>query len=179
MPQPRTARHNSRLVILTVSAFLISGIIAASRSPSQQQGHMIPPQLPQAAPIGIRILSPTRGVDFLLYLTPLNTSIGDNFLAKKPRATGEGVAVVQVRMPKDGSLHDDSVTLVSSSGNQDVDAAAWNAIRAAAPFARLPEAYPSAYLELQFLFYYKRKPPEPGQKPEVVPVVTALIPTVL
>jgi TonB family protein len=177
MPQPQTASSNARSVLLASAVFLISGIVAASPCRAQQQGHMIPQQRPAAAPIAIRILSATQGVDLLPYLTPVDNSIGRNFLAKRPRVTAEGakgVATVRVRIRKDGSVPADAVAIVSSSGNPEVDAAALSAIRAAAPFARLPEAYRAAHLDLQILFYYKSKPSEPEQKPKAVPTVAPL-----
>jgi TonB family protein len=65
-------------------------------------------------------------------------------------------------------LQDGSVRVFSSSGNQDMDAAALSALRAAAPFARLPEKYSGAYLELEVRFYFKNQAPE--QKPIIIPV---------
>jgi hypothetical protein len=51
-----------------------------------------------------------------------------------------------------------------------MDAAARSAIRAAAPCARLPEKYSSAFLDLQVLFYFKNKPSGPEPKPKIVPL---------
>jgi TonB family protein len=121
--------------------------------------------------MGYRILSPTAGVDLLPYLTTLNSRLVRNFRPRKPKSTGEagkGVAVIRVQIQKDGSLTDRSVTVFSSSGDQDVDAAALSAVRAAAPFARLPEKYSGAYLKLEVRFYFKNQAPE--QKPIIIPV---------
>jgi TonB family protein len=87
------------------------------------------------------------------------------------RAGEKEAVVIQVRIQKDGSLADKFVTIVSSSGEKDFDAAALSAIRTAAPFARLPEGYSGTYLDLQISFYYNTTPPEPDQKPKVVPTV--------
>ena len=171
MPQPRHATNRAASILLAAIAFLISGVVTASPGASAQQGHLIPPQSPPMYPMGYKILSPTAGVDFLPYLTTINSPLERNFLAKKPKSTGgegKGVVVVRVQIQKDGSLTDGSVTVFSSSGNEDVDAAAVSAVRAAAPFSRLPEKYSGAYLELEVRFYFKNEPPE--RKPKLVPV---------
>jgi len=79
--------------------------------------------------------------------------------------------VVQFRIQKDGSLSDKFVTIESSSGEKEFDAAALSAIRTAAPFGRLPEGYSGTYLELQISFYYYKPPPEPEQKLKLIPTV--------
>jgi hypothetical protein len=53
-----------------------------------------------------------------------------------------------------------------------MDAAAFSAIRTAAPSARLPEGYAAATLDLQFSLY-NSEPQEPRQKPNVIPAGTA------
>jgi TonB family protein len=171
MPQPRHATNRAACILLAAIAFLISGVVAASPGAGPQQGHLIPPQSPPMSPMGYRILNPTAGVDFLPYLTTINSLLERNFLAKKAKSTaaeGKGVVVIRVRIQKDGSLTDGSVALFSGSGNEDVDAAAVSAVRAAAPFARLPEKYSGACLDLEVSFYFKNEPPE--QKPKLVPV---------
>jgi TonB family protein len=108
----------------------------------------------------------------------LNTvyfSIRHNFLAKIPEsAAGEekGVVVVRFQIQKDGTLPDKSLTIVSSSGKKDMDAAALSVIRTTAPFASLPEGYAATTLDLQFSFFYNSEPQLPAQKPKVVPVGT-------
>jgi TonB family protein len=173
MPQPRHATNRAAYILFAAIVFLISVVLTASRGASAQQGHLIPPQSPPMSPMGYKILSPTEGVDFLPYLTTLFGPLERNFVAKKPKSTnGEGkeavIVVVRVQIQKDGSLTEGAVTIASSSGNDDVDAAAVSAIRKAAPFARLPEEYSGAYLELEVSFYFKNEPPE--QKPKLVPV---------
>jgi TonB family protein len=151
MPQPRLAQKRAARVLLVAMAFFILAVVTASPGARAQQGHLIPSRSRPMCAMGYRILSPTAGVDLLPYLTTINSHLVRNFRARKPKATGEeskGVAVIRVRIQKDGSLRDGSVTVFSSSGNQDVDAAALSAVRAAAPFARLPEKYSGAYLEL-------------------------------
>jgi TonB family protein len=186
MPHPRTAKSNVLFVFLATVAFLISGLVMASPNPGTQQehlispppqeGHLIPPRPCQQCGTGLEVLSSTRGVDFRTYLNTVYFSIRHNFFAKIPEsaAGGEkGVVVVRFQIQKDGTLPDKSLTIVSSSGKKDMDAAALSVIRTAAPFDSLPEGYAATTLDLQFSFYYNSEPPrEPAQKPKVVPVGT-------
>jgi len=73
--------------------------------------------------------------------------------------------VVRVRVQKDGSLSDDAVTIVTSSGKKDMDAASVSAIRAAVPFGSFPEGYLGSNLDLKFIFFYNMP-----QKSKSVPV---------
>jgi TonB family protein len=171
MPQPRHAKKREAFILLAAAALLIFGILTNLRGARAQQGHLIPQLSTPMYPMGYKILSPTAGVDFLPYLTKLDAPLMRTFTAKKPKSCAgaeKGVVVVRVQIQKDGSLPDGAVTIVSSSGNEDVDAAAVNAIHAAAPFARLPEKYSRAYLEMQVRFYFKDGPAEP--EPKVVPI---------
>jgi TonB family protein len=187
MPHPRTAKGNVLFVILATVAFLISELVMASPNPGTQQqehlispppqeGHLIPPRTSQPRATALQVLSSTEGIDFRTYLDSLYFSIRRNFLATIPESAvrGEkGTMVVRFQIQKDGTLPDKSATIVSSSGKKDMDAVALSAIRAAAPFARLPEGYAATTLDLQFSFYYNSDPREPAQKPKVVPVGTA------
>jgi TonB family protein len=171
MPQSRLAQNRAARVLLAAIAFLIFAVVSAWPGGGAQQGRLIPPQSRPMCPTDYRILSPTAGVDFLPYLATINVPLERNFRAKRPKSTsgeGKGVVVIRAQIQKDGSLTDGSVTVFSSSGNQDVDAAALSAVRAAAPLARLPEKYSGAYLELEVRFYFKNQAPE--QKPIIVPV---------
>jgi len=171
---PRTANTNALFVFLAVVAFLISGIVTASPKPSAQQGHLIPPLSTQLFRVQVLSALP-EGVDFEPYLRNLDTSIGRNLLASLPKsaAKGEkGVVVVRVQIQNDGSLPDKAVRIVSSSGKNDMDAAAQSVIRSAAPFGRLPEAYLGSNLDLLFTFSYNSNAQEPAPKPKFVPVGT-------
>lgn len=177
---PRTAKRNSVFVYLTVVTLLASGIVTASPNPTKQQGHLVPQPESYAYPMGFKLLSPAEGIDFIPYLSTLVNSLGARFHAKIPKSAvvGEkGVVVVRVRIQKDGSLSDNSVTVESSSGKDEVDAAALSVIRTAAPFQRLPQAFSGTYIDLQIRFYFGIKPQEPEEKPEIVPIHPAVSPT--
>jgi len=75
--------------------------------------------------------------------------------------------LILVHIQKDGSLPDKAVRIVSSSGKNDIDAAAQSVIRTAAPFGCLPVAYLGSNLDLLFTFSYNSIPQEPAQKPKV------------
>jgi TonB family protein len=171
MPHPRTAQNNV-FVFLALVAFLISGIVTASPKPSTQQGHLIPPDPAQLYPVTVEVLSSLpEGVNRDPYVHKLYVSIRHNLFANLPESatSGEhGVVVVRLHIQKDGSLPDKFITIVSSSGKTDMDYAALSAIRTAAPFGRLPEAFLVPNLDLLFTFYFRSTPPP--QKPKFVPV---------
>jgi TonB family protein len=174
MPHLRPARTNV-FVFLASVAFLISGIVKALPNPGTQQGHLIPPQPAQEYPVIVEVLSSLpEGVVFEPYLNKVYLSIKHNLYANLPEsaASGEhGVVVVRLHIQKDGTLPDKFVTIVSSSGKKDMVAAALSAIRSAAPFGRLPEAFLVPNLDLMFTFYFKSSPP--AQKPTIVPARVA------
>jgi TonB family protein len=171
MPHPRSATHKA-FVFLALAAFLISGIAKASPNPSQQQGHLIPSDPARLYPVTVEVLSALpEGVNFEPYVNKLYYSIKHNLFVNLPEsaASGEhGVVVVRLHIQKDGSLPDKFITIVSSSGKKDMDGAALSAIRTAAPFERLPEAFLVPNLDLMFTFYFRSTPPPP--KPKIVPV---------
>jgi TonB family protein len=176
----RIADRELVFVFLAVLTFLVSGIVTASPNPRKQQGHLVPQPESYVYPIGFKVLSPTEGIDFMPYLSTLPNSLAASFHAKIPKSAvvGEkGVVVVRVRIQKDGSLSDNSVTVASSSGKDEVDVAALSVIRTAAPFQRLPEAFSGNYIDLQIRFYYGNQPQEPEEKPEIVPIHPAVSPT--
>jgi TonB family protein len=184
MPHPRTAKSNVLFVTIATVAFMISGLVMASPNPSAQEGnfvslpqegHVIPAPRGQGHPIRLEVLSSVPDkVNLDPYLRRVYVSIQRNLLARLPESAlnGEkGVVVVRVHIEKDGSLPEGAVRIVTSCGNEDMDAAAKSAIRTAAPFGRFPEAYVSSNLDLLFTFGFA--PQAPAQKPKVVPVGTA------
>jgi TonB family protein len=172
MPHPRTARSNALFAFLALLAFLISGIVKASPSPSPQQGHLIPPNPAQLYPVTVEVLSSLpEGVNVEPCMDKVYYSIRHNLYANLPgsAANGEhGVVVIRLRIQKDGSLPDKFMTIVSGSGKEDMDGVALSAIRSAAPFGRLPEAFLVPNLDLLFTFYFRSAPPP--QKPKILPV---------
>jgi TonB family protein len=167
VPQrPQTAKRNVLFAFLAVAAFLISGGVTASPNPSTQQEH---PNSPPPIAFGVTILSSLpEGVSFEAYLLGIHSSIKRSLSATLPESVAngkKGVVVVRVRVQKDGSLSDDAVTIVTSSGKKDMDAASVSAIRAAVPFGSFPEGYLGSNLDLKFIFFYNIP-----QKSKSVPV---------
>jgi TonB family protein len=171
MPLLPTATRNVTFIFLTAVVLLMSGGATYS-----QQGHLIPSLPERQYPIKLEVLSSLPdGVNLNPYLDHLYLNIQRNLLARLPESAlnGEkGVVVVRVHIEKDGSLPEGAVRIVSGCGEEDMDAAAKSAIRTAAPFGRLPEAYVGSNLDLLFTFGFA--PQEPAQKPKVVPVGTAV-----
>jgi TonB family protein len=171
MPLLPTATRNVPFIFLTAVVLLMSGSATYS-----QQGHLIPSLPERQYPIKLEVLSPLPdGVNLNPYLDHLYLNIQRNLLARLAESAlnGEkGVVVVRVHIEKDGSLPEGAVRIVSSCGEEDMDAAAKSAIRTAAPFGRLPEAYVGSNLDLLFTFGFA--PQEPAHKPKVVPVGTAV-----
>jgi TonB family protein len=166
--RPQIAKGNILFILLAAGTLLISGLVSASLNLSAQQDAQAP--RPKIA-VGATILNDTKGVDFSSYMRAMHDSIMRNLAAKLPESVtnGEkGLVVVRVRIQKDGSLSDDAVTLATSSGKRDMDAATLSAIRAAAPFRPLPEGYLGPNLDLKFVFYYGI-PPKPPQKSTPAP----------
>jgi TonB family protein len=167
----RTAKRNVHFIFIAAVMLLMSG--SATHS---QQGHLIPSRQEQQYPIKFEVLSSLPdGVNLNPYLDHLYFNIQRNLLARLPESAlnGEkGVVVVRVHIEKDGSLPEGAVRIVFSYGNKDMDAATESAIRTAAPFGRFPEAYAGSKLDLLFTFGFA--PQEPAQKPQVVPVGTAV-----
>jgi TonB family protein len=75
-------------------------------------------------------------------------------LRELEKSTGwkQGIAVVEFEINRDGSLGE--MRVVDSAGNASLDAAASQAISAAAPFPVLPETYPGQKLPLRYRFGY-------------------------
>ena len=170
MPHLRpTAKRSVHFIFIAAVVLLMSG--SATHS---QQGRLIPSR-PQY-PIALEVLSSLPdGVNLNPYLHHLYLNIQRNLLARLPESAlnGEkGVVVVRVHIEKDGSLPEGAVRTVFSYGNKDVDAATESAIRTAAPFGRLPEAYPGSKLDLLFTFGFA--PQEHAPKPQLSPVGTAV-----
>ena len=65
----------------------------------------------------------------------------------------EGVVVVKMSIDADGSVA--QATLIASSGSMLLDEGALGVVRAAAPFAPLPESYSLSRLNITASFRYK------------------------
>lgn len=105
----------------------------------------------------VQLLTPTEGVDFSNYLTRVLASVKRNWYAVIPESArmGEkGVVVLQFRILRNGNVPYPEPNLMSSSGKEPLDRAAFSAIRSSSPFEQLPAAFSGPYIELRFIFLY-------------------------
>jgi TonB family protein len=110
---------------------------------------------------GIQLLSDTEGVDFGSYLHAIYISVRDRWRAGMPPSVESGQQgrnTVQFRVQKDGTVPEDFLKLVFSSEKKDLDEASLQAVRKAAPFSHLPEAYSQPFIVLRLTFYYNSAP---------------------
>ena len=84
------------------------------------------------------------------YMKTMQTSIKKNW--NPPKGDTSRQVVLFFKIAKDGSLKNYSV--LQSSGNDKTDEAAIEALKAAAPFAPLPEEYTKDDIDIQFTFDY-------------------------
>jgi TonB family protein len=113
---------------------------------------------------GVQMLTATQGVDFNGYLLTVYLEVKKNWFATMPASVqlgDQGQNSVQFRILKDGTIPDDAVKLVLTSGKKPLDDASLRAIRKAGPFANLPEQYSGRFIELRFNFYYNSTPSNP------------------
>jgi TonB family protein len=152
---------------------LISNTITAA--PHQTaKGQSDPPNSKQFG-LGIEIVTPREGVSFEPYLKEVYASIRQNWIKKIPQSAGKGekgVVVVTVVISKDGAVPKQFPKIVRSSGQKDLDEAALTAVRSAAPFGHLPEAFAGPSVELQLVFWYNL--PQPLSPSSISPVLPNL-----
>jgi TonB family protein len=101
------------------------------------------------------ILSDTRGYDFGPYMNQVVNRVRYNWYSLIPeiaRLGRKGRVVITFMITQNGSIQD--VQLRANSGTEPLDRAAWGAITASNPFARLPAGFDGDHLVLQFTFLY-------------------------
>ena len=126
----------------------------------------------QAAPakqhysLGVKLLTPTGGVNFSAYLQQSITTVRHNWIPSLPEAAkaGEtGIVIVRVQVRNDGSLSDENVE--TSSGKDSFDSAAVAALRASAPFPHFPSDFHGPNIDLRITFFYNVTPQAPNPTP--------------
>lgn len=102
--------------------------------------------------------SPTGGAssmqsaDFGPYMKRMQDKIKANW--RPPVKDRDAQIVVKYRILRDGTL--DSYGILSSSGFQDLDSAAIDALRSAAPFEPIPASFDKESILVQFTFDYQK-----------------------
>jgi TonB family protein len=105
----------------------------------------------------VQLLTPTEGVDFNDYLARVVAGVKRNWYSGMPESVylGEkGRVVLQFRIMSNGDVPGAEPQLMSSSGKEPLDRAAYSAIRASSPFEPLPSAFSGPFIELRFIFLY-------------------------
>jgi TonB family protein len=169
-PQPQTQAQN-RLVLPQMSS--PGRTLQQSAQQSRQSGgsgmEQFGGQIPGAPNYGgggggegylggaVQMLTPTEGVDFNDYLQRVVDSVRRNWYSVMPESArlGEkGRVILQFRIMSSGSVPDPEPQLMSSSGKEALDRAAYSSIRSSSPFEPLPPAFSGPFIELRFIFLY-------------------------
>jgi TonB family protein len=103
---------------------------------------------------GVEILSDTRGVNFAPYLRVIVRDIKQNWYRLIPQSanTQKGELAIEFAIANDGHVAD--MQLVATSGDVELDRAAWASITKSNPFTPLPSEFTGPFLALRFRFYY-------------------------
>ena len=169
-PQPQTEAQN-RLILPRMSS--PGRTLEQSAQQSRQSGgsglEQFGGQIPGAPNYGggggsdgylggaVQMLTPTEGVDFSDYLARVVASVKRNWYSVMPESArlGEkGRVILQFRILSSGSVPDAEPQLMSSSGKEALDRAAYSSIRSSSPFEPLPPAFSGPFIELRFIFLY-------------------------
>lgn len=110
-----------------------------------------------AAQGGVEILSDTNGIDFRLYLSRFRFDVQNNWyplvpLAAQPPAKKFGITVIEFAIMKDGKVS--GMKKVESSGDSELDQAAWDGVKAGTPYEPLPLGFKGDSLRLRCSFVY-------------------------
>jgi TonB-like protein len=114
--------------------------------------------------VSLELLTPTEGADLNSYLHTVYATTKKNWFAKIPASVAggqKGINVVEFRILQDGTVPKDFLKIAAGAGKPDLDEASLAGIRAAAPFAKLPEKFTGPFIELRCTFYYNLEPLKP------------------
>jgi TonB family protein len=114
----------------------------------------------------IEILSDTLGVDFGPYFKRLRYKVQAYWNANTPPVAlppvlKSGTVTIELAILKNGQVRD--MKVVKSSGDTELDKAAWSAIAGAVPLPTLPSEFKGDYLRLRCNFTYN-PPAKPAQE---------------
>jgi TonB family protein len=121
----------------------------------------------QSVGFGIQIITPTNGVDFANFAKHLVAAVKVKWIAKMPQSAlmgDKGRVVVRFSIQKDGTLTSQPPIVEETSKNRELDSATVEAVRSAAPFDHLPDAFDGPSVELRLTFLYNL-PPDQGARP--------------
>ena len=147
---------NSRCILVSITVLFFGPLLIAAISACQEQ---------KAKPIsstpspGLQVMSSTEGVDFGPYIRKAYSLLNRSFHTNVSKVEGEnGAVVLEFKIQKDGSLHENAITVISSSGEKSREQAAIKAILAAAPFDPLPKNFTKPFILIRCTFLFKTHP---------------------
>lgn len=121
----------------------------------------------QSLGFGFQILTRTNGVDFANFAKHLLVAVKHKWYEKMPQPAvmgDKGRVVVRFSIQKDGTLTSEPPIVEESSKEKELDSAAVEAVRSAAPFDHLPDAFHGPSVELRLTFLYNL-PPDQAARP--------------
>jgi TonB family protein len=121
-----------------------------------------------AMQLSVEIQTPAEGVDFGDYLKRLQASMKRDWYARMPEAAlrGEkGTVTIEFHIQPDGSIFPGELRIKTSSHDEDLDQAAFEAIRNSAPFEPLPAAFHGPSIKVRCFFDYRGARPTPRIMP--------------
>ena len=109
---------------------------------------------------GLEVLSDMQGVDFKSWIDNWHQMTAQTWYELIPKdvssSTKPGKVAIHFKILPDGQLMEGSLTVDSSSGDEELDRSALNAI-ASSNYPPLPKEFQGPYLELRALFLYNMK----------------------
>jgi TonB family protein len=107
--------------------------------------------------VPLEVVSNIEGVDFTPYLKTVLNSIRSNWYQAVPTEARtptmkQGCLSVEFSILKNGEVS--GMRLGLTSGDEQLDRAAWQGIVMSEPFAALPESFGGKFVTLRFHFYY-------------------------
>jgi len=148
------------LALLTAMQFqTVQDSFALNEVNGWQESGSLPSKSPNTRG-AVEMLTDAEGVNFDAFMSSLYKSIKNKWLEGLPAVTRsgqQGKNSVQFRVMRDGKVPEDSIKLVFSSENKDLDDASLSAVRKASPFNALPMEFSQPSIELRIRFYYNTK----------------------
>jgi TonB family protein len=150
------------LLQISIAIWFLSAPLLAQTGPEQKPAATPAPSPPVVENLGpIDVLSNTYGFDFGPYLQEVLRTVRINWYSFIPESAKQplmkkGKVDIEFAIMKDGTLA--GIRLVGSSGDQELDRAAWGGIMTSSPLPPLPAAFHGTNLALRFHFYYNPEP---------------------
>ena len=152
------------LAVLAVSASFSVTPMAAQETSSGSNA--VQPETSPSSGLraGVTILSDSAGVDLSSYLSRLDADVERNWSPLIPKVTKppelkKGSVGIRFAILPDGRIG--SMKLETTSGDVELDKAAWYAITSEGQFPALPKAFHGPQLELRVGFFYNIAVPSP------------------